>query len=78
MFASEKVCMAAQIDVDIARLLERTSAAILDCQTWRATGLTEKYVEAYDLVEALQLQLRRELRLRPAEVRSPVISHEQS
>lgn len=50
-------------DDDLTTLEERIGKAVKDCETWRATGLGEKYVEAYDLVEALQLQLRRRLRL---------------
>lgn len=48
---------------DIQALLDQLSKAVRDCETWRATGLLEKYLEAYDLVEALQLQLRRRLRM---------------
>ncbi|MET3371359.1 hypothetical protein ABIC89_000392 [Variovorax boronicumulans] len=48
---------------DIQALQDQLSKAVTDCETWRATGLLEQYLEAYDLVEALQLQLRRRLRL---------------
>lgn len=48
---------------DISTLEARLSKAIADCESWRATGLTQQYIEAYDLVEALQLQLRRRLQL---------------
>lgn len=48
---------------DIQALLDQLSKAVRDCETWRATGLLEKYLEAYDMVEALQLQLRRRLRM---------------
>ncbi|QRF63019.1 hypothetical protein [Variovorax paradoxus] len=47
----------------IATLEERISKAVMDCEAWRRTGISESYLEAYDLVEALQLQLRRLLRL---------------
>jgi hypothetical protein len=47
----------------IAELEARISKAVTDCETWRQTGLGESYMEAYDLVEALQLQLRKRLRL---------------
>lgn len=51
-------------ETDLSVLESKISAAVADCETWRATGLVEKYIEAYDLVEALQLQLRMRLRLR--------------
>ncbi len=51
----------------IGALEERISRAVADCEAWRQTELREKYMEAYDLVEALQLQLRRRLRLPTAE-----------
>jgi hypothetical protein len=47
----------------IGVLEQRLATAVADCEAWRSTGLTEKYLEAYDLVEALQLQLRTRLRL---------------
>ncbi|WP_068681524.1 MULTISPECIES: hypothetical protein [unclassified Variovorax] len=47
----------------ISTLEERISKAVADCEAWRQTGFSESYMEAYDLVEALQLQLRRRLRL---------------
>jgi len=47
----------------IATLEERISKAVMDCEAWRRTRISESYMEAYDLVEALQLQLRRLLRL---------------
>lgn len=50
---------------DLLALEERIGKALKDCETWRATGFGEKYLEAYDLVEALQLQLRQRLRLPP-------------
>lgn len=46
----------------IATLEARISKAVVDCEAWRRTGLSENYIEAYDLVEALQLQLLRRLR----------------
>lgn len=52
---------------DLLTLEERIDAAVRACEGWRATGFGEKYIEAYDLVEALQVQLRRRLRL-PREV----------
>lgn len=51
------------IHEDLATLQDHIARAVKDCEAWRATGLVEQYLEAYDLVEALQLQLRRRLRL---------------
>lgn len=48
---------------DLSVLQARLSQAIADCESWRATGLSQRYTEAYDLVEALQLELRRRLQL---------------
>ena len=48
---------------EISTLKERIAFAVRACDGWRLTGFGEKYIEAYDLVEALQLQLRRRLRL---------------
>ena len=50
------------VDESISTLEQRISRASADCEAWRATGAVEKYVEAYDLVEALQMQLRMRLR----------------
>lgn len=45
--------------IDTIQALERRIAeAAADCEAWRRTGNTEKYVEAYDLVEALQKDLQ--------------------
>lgn len=47
---------------DTARSLhERLTQAQTDCEAWRASGLGEKYLEAFFLAEALELQLEREL-----------------
>ena len=54
---------------EISALEERISFAVRACEGWRKTGFGEKYIEAYDLVEALQLQLRRRLRLPPQGLR---------
>lgn len=59
----------------IGILQARISKAVIECEAWRQTGLSENYMEAYDLVEALQLQLRRRLRLpaaREVEAASPL------
>jgi hypothetical protein len=57
---------------EIAALQERIVRAQVERDGWRATGLREKYLEAYSMVEALELQLDR---LRacaiPALLRSP-------
>lgn len=39
----------------IHEIERRIGVAVRDCQAWRASGSIEKYIEAYDLVEALQL-----------------------
>ena len=49
-------------ETDLSVLEQKISTAVADCEIWRATGLTERYIEAYDLVEALQMQLRMRLR----------------
>ena len=48
---------------DLGDLQTRLSHAVANCESWRASGLTEQYIEAYNLVEALQLQLRQRLQL---------------
>jgi hypothetical protein len=53
------------IQEDLPTLEDRIASAVRACESWRATGFGEKYIEAYDLVEALQLQLRRRLRMSP-------------
>jgi hypothetical protein len=45
----------------ILLLRQRIACAAIECETWRRTGLTEKYIESYDLVEALQADLERHL-----------------
>lgn len=47
----------------IDALQDRISVAARNCEAWRAAGLNDNYMEAYDLVEALQLQLRQQLRV---------------
>ena len=47
---------------DIAAIKERIAKAESDCETWRAAGEGEKYLEAYFLAEALELQLENRLR----------------
>ncbi len=42
---------------EIAALLERIRSAATDCEGWRASGVEEKYIEAFDMVQALQKQL---------------------
>lgn len=46
----------------IDSLQDKISVAARNCEAWRAAGLNDNYMEAYDLVEALQLQLRQQLR----------------
>lgn len=54
---------------NLLALDDRISSAMRPYEGWRATGFDERYIEAYDLVEALQLQLRRRLRLPPEVLR---------
>ena len=42
---------------DIAEIRERITKAVTDCATWRAAGFSEKYLEAYSLIEALEAEL---------------------
>ena len=42
---------------DSAELRECIAKAVKDCDTWRAAGLSEKYLEAYALKEALESEL---------------------
>jgi hypothetical protein len=42
---------------DIAAMQERIARAAVERDTWRASGMQEKYLEAYSMVEALELQL---------------------
>ena len=42
---------------NIAALQSRIVRAEATCDTWRASGMQEKYLEAYCMVEALELQL---------------------
>lgn len=59
---------------EITALHERIVHAQAECDGWRASGLSEKYLEAYSMVEALELQLDR---LRacafPALLRRPIV-----
>jgi hypothetical protein len=50
------------IQEDISALRDRMAKAESDRDVWRAAGQEEKYLEAYFLLEALELQL--DLRLR--------------
>jgi hypothetical protein len=43
----------------ITALENRIAKAEADRDTWRASGMQEKYLEAYSMVEALGLQLER-------------------
>ncbi len=54
---------------DISGLEQHISSAVADCRAWRCTGMVEKHLEACDLVEALQLQLR--MQLRPPSIDTP-------
>lgn len=41
----------------VAALASRVAKAVLDCERWRASGVQERYLQAFDDVEALELQL---------------------
>jgi hypothetical protein len=45
------------VEEDIAALQARIVRAEADCDSWRASGMQEKYLEAYSMVEALERQL---------------------
>lgn len=51
---------------DIATLNQRLAKAESDRDAWRAAGREEKYLEAYFLVEALEMQLDQHVRAVPA------------
>lgn len=42
---------------DIATLQVRIAKAEAERDSWRVSGMQEKYLEAYSMVEALELQL---------------------
>lgn len=53
---------------DIAALEIRIAKAASERDSWRVSGMQEKYLEAYSMVEALELQLdflRRTARVSP-------------
>jgi hypothetical protein len=47
---------------DIDTIKNRLAKAESDRDAWQAAGLKEKYLEAYFMVEALELQLNEQLR----------------
>lgn len=42
---------------EVMAIKARIATAELACTTWRSAGFTEKYLESYSLVEALEAQL---------------------
>jgi hypothetical protein len=46
-----------RFDQDIANVRERIDRAVFDRDHWRTAGRQEKYLEAYSMVEALELEL---------------------
>lgn len=44
---------------DIAAIKGRIAKAESERDSWRVSGMQEKYLEAYSMVEALELQLER-------------------
>jgi hypothetical protein len=47
---------------DIAVLTARVAKAAVDCERWRASGRQDRYMEAFDDVEALEQQLETAIR----------------
>jgi hypothetical protein len=47
------------VQEDIAALQVRVARAEAERDSWRVSGMQEKYLEAYSMVEALELQLDR-------------------
>ena len=47
---------------DVDALKTRLARVLSERDAWRAAGLQEKYLEAYSMVEALELQLETRLR----------------
>lgn len=57
------------VQEDIAALQLRIAKAESERDSWRGSGMQEKYLEAYSMVEALELQLdflRRAARVQPS------------
>jgi ferric-dicitrate binding protein FerR (iron transport regulator) len=57
------------VQQDIAALQVRITRAESERDSWRVSGMQEKYLEAYSMVEALELQLdflRRAARVQPS------------
>jgi hypothetical protein len=45
------------VEEDIAAMQLRIAKAESERESWRVSGMQEKYLEAYSMVEALELQL---------------------
>lgn len=56
---------------DARSIHERLLQAQTDCEAWRASRMGEKYLEAFFLVEALELQLERALTQAPPVPEAP-------
>jgi hypothetical protein len=54
---------------DIAAMQVRIAKAESERDSWRVSGMQEKYLEAYSMVEALELQLERLRQAARVEVR---------
>ena len=48
---------AVSVQEDITKLQVRIAKAEAERDSWRISGMQEKYLEAYSMVEALELQL---------------------
>jgi hypothetical protein len=47
---------------DIPTLIARVAKAAVDCERWRSSGVHDRYIQAFDDVEALELQLEAAIR----------------
>jgi hypothetical protein len=54
-----RAACAMTLQEEIAAIQARIAKAQAERDTWRTSGLQEKYLEAYSFVEALELQLER-------------------
>jgi hypothetical protein len=54
---------------DIAAMQVRIAKAESERESWRVSGMQEKYLEAYSMVEALELQLEQLRRAARVEAR---------
>jgi hypothetical protein len=48
---------------DIPALIARVAKAAVDCERWRSSGVQDRYIQAFDDVEALERQLEAATRI---------------